>query len=640
MRAAGADPRGAAGADVEPLVGVTVAVVVDPVAQLRRGPPLADARPPADLLTGAARPDAFGLCGVRVTGDHRGPLVGRTVAIVVGPVADLRTRSDLPHADHLAADPLARAAGPHARRARVEVVAGLGRRLLVEVPVAIVVDVVAQLGGAGHRVDRADALALEAHPPGLSDARARSDLAHLADREALVDACVAVVVHRVAHLVGGAALALADVAVARAGPGVAQADPIELEREVGAAHEQPLVGVPVAVVVHAVAHLVQRRPGLPEAARLPLPVAHHEPLGRAGAHADLAGLTDVEVLIGAAVAVVVEVVAPLGHRLPGDGAAAQAPLADRLPGAATGAEPHRARLPGDLVDATVAVVVQRVADLTPGQRLPLASPVDALLEATLDARAAGTDPRGPRWPGVTPARVARATGAAAGDALVHHLVAVVVALVAHLRRRRALTHARRRDAGLARAGAADALPDTDLGRGAVEAERVDPLVGGPVAVVVEAVARIVFAGADRAGAHPPAAVDALLEAGPAFAHAQGVAGEVVAGALQPEARSRLVEPAIAVVVEAVARLGADLAAQRVGDRATVATRDRDVGGDDDRVRRRRHRLVEVGVGRGTVGRVFTGLADTHPGPEADGRRRRAIAVVATVVVESRQAAGE
>src|SRR5690606_12634512 len=127
--------------------------------------------------------------------------------------------------------------------------------LLVDAPVAVVVEIVADLGSAGDLI-HADERAIDALlVTDVADARARpADPA--SSRVALVDAAVAVVVEPVANLGGRRDLAVAPDAAARAvEAGRAERALAGVPRARDASAGLALVDVAVAVVVGAVARL-------------------------------------------------------------------------------------------------------------------------------------------------------------------------------------------------------------------------------------------------------------------------------------------------------------------------------------------------------------------------------------------------
>src|SRR5690606_6676723 len=183
---------------------VAVAVVVDAVARLGRRTGAAHAREAAadagayPRLAGALR-RAAGLAAARVA------LVGHPVAVVVEVVADLRPTGDLVDADQRAADALHAPDVAHARAGSTDAPT-LGVALVL-LAVAVVVEAVADLGRRGHL-----AVADHATAGGVAAGRAHRALAGVdpagdaALGIALVHQPVAVVVGAVAALdrrVGG-----------------------------------------------------------------------------------------------------------------------------------------------------------------------------------------------------------------------------------------------------------------------------------------------------------------------------------------------------------------------------------------------------------------------------------------------------
>src|SRR5262249_28787406 len=242
----------AAAADVGALVDLAVAVVVDAVAHLGRG------RAAAHALQAAVHAEDLALLAVadvraaRLA--HAGDVVvDDAVAVVVEAVAHLGRPARAAGADEAElAHARQRPRRAHAR-AHVARRAGAGH-VVVDLPVAVVVEPVADLGG---RVDLAAALRrpLDAHDLALlalagADRPARR--AHV-DR-IVVDEPVAVVVEPVALLVGGrrAAPAHEHAVDARLGARTALAH----VRAARLAHaDRHVVDHPVAVVVEPVAHL-------------------------------------------------------------------------------------------------------------------------------------------------------------------------------------------------------------------------------------------------------------------------------------------------------------------------------------------------------------------------------------------------
>src|SRR5690606_16299847 len=205
-----------------------------------------------------------------------------------------------------------------------------------------------------------------------------------------------------------------------------------------------------------------------------------------------------------------------------------------------------------LVDRAVAVVVESVA-----------ARLDALVAAGIEALPPERPTAGRGGAGAHPVRVAEARGRR--EPLVGRPVAVVVAPVADLgacevarvlaavrglavavvvageaTRERAAPARARRDAVGIRADPTAGPAVARVGR-----ERV-ALVGHPVAIVVDRVATLELRARRAMAAQGPART----------AHHAGRAGAGVAAARCASARVALVDVAVAVVVEAVARLGA------------------------------------------------------------------------------------
>src|SRR5690606_8962553 len=232
---ADAGPAGPAAARV-PVVGGAVAVVVEPVADLRRGPDRADARavPRGAHRAGLdARPALADVAAARP-----GDAVDDAVTVVVAAVADFGggtgSGARAPHAGD---------AGLGAGGAVAEVGAAGAHEPLVDEPVAVVVRAVARLGQARRAdvafVDRAVAVVVDA----VADVGRWRAAGPAGVAQAFVDLAVAVVVDAIADR-----LARIDAELRRrdAAPDVA------VEREA-------LVDEAVAVVVRAVARLDEDR---------------------------------------------------------------------------------------------------------------------------------------------------------------------------------------------------------------------------------------------------------------------------------------------------------------------------------------------------------------------------------------------
>ena len=362
---AGAD---AAGGGAEAFVHRAVAVVVQAVADLDIG----GAGLTGDPLTGHAVARGH-LAEAHAAGGAAQALVHETVAVVVQAVAVLGDRGPGLAGLHLSV---------HAVVHLVEAdpgATGQGAEALVDLAVAVVVHEVAGLGEgrAGHAVHHLAVLAvLLGHLAGAHAAGGRA--------EALVEEAVAVVVRAVADLddVRGEVLdAHVDVVLTAVGipaEALGEADQVAVGAEVavrgvaGVAEEgEVLVGLPVAVVVQAVAELGEARPSLVDA----LDVQAIRGAGQGAVLAEVrvravAGLTEEgEVLVGLPVAVVVQAIADLGDVRLGlvdaldvqavGGAGVGAVLAEVQVRAVAG----RAEEGEVLVDLPVAVVVQAVTEL-------------------------------------------------------------------------------------------------------------------------------------------------------------------------------------------------------------------------------------------------------------------------------------
>ena len=376
--AAGARRAGVA-APGHALVAAPVAVVVDVVADLdaRRGLAGAHARPPAGhagLGAGAAGAHALGAARARVAAPGHA-VVDEAVAVVVDVVAGLRrrellTRAAAPRAR--SADLRTRETGANARGpARTRVAAP--DQSLVDLPIAVVVDVVAELGrgrARGHRADGARAVARADDAAGAHAGARALGAGHPEVRKALVAHAVAVVVLAVADLRRRDHLTRAGAPHARGAGLVARAADAHTRGARGpgvAAPDHALVDRTVAVVVDVVAGL-DARADLTRAGA-PAPDGAGLRPGGAGAHARGATRAAVagarEALVDEPVAVVVDVVADLGARRTRAGGAHRAqPIAAAHHGAVaqTRAEARGARLAHARARRGHARAGQRVTD--------------------------------------------------------------------------------------------------------------------------------------------------------------------------------------------------------------------------------------------------------------------------------------
>ena len=370
---------------------------------------------------------------------------------------------------------------------------------------------------------------------------------------ALVDGAVTVVIDVVARLHRRGGLPDAGAVGPSGAGGGALAALAHVERGLIAGVARPgqiFIDAAVAVLVGVVARLVLR-PGADGALAADGGDVSEAGLHAGGAHAVPAGVAGVadggELLIGAAIAVVVEAVAALGHGagvVTGPEGAAGAPLGAggalaHVGSTGLGGAVHAAAA---LVHHPVAVVVHVITDLLAGGDAR-AVPEDAV-HAGLHAHGAG--------PGVAAAGLSGAVLAAA--ALVHRAVAVLVeAAVAGL-------HPRLPRGGAAgELGAVGGIADEHAAHlagaqahGAGVAEGVEALVGPAVAVLVRAGTAQLRRGRARGHGAEGAVVavagqGAGVGAGPE-AHGAGVADVLAAAA------HLLVHLAVAVVIEVVAGL--------------------------------------------------------------------------------------
>ena len=405
---AGADPCLAGVSGALEVVHAAIAVVIDGVADLVARQHLTFARAEARAVLAAhigaraAGADAGGALCARVAlptlarfalAATHGQVVQLAVAIVIGAVADLHTRSHLAHAGGeapLLAGLRARPAAAHVLRLLGTLVAVPDQRLvgvvLINQSVAVLVDAVAGLdpGVAAHGVADEPAAAEVADPLPLPLARTDAVRAGCAEPLEVVDAPVAVVVEPVATFRRG----LACAGAAHHGAVEQVADCVSRRRADPQAHlaldtqTWDVVHHPIAVVVYAVAdlrHGVARRCAADQLSAVH--VAHTQPTGRAGAHPGLALLARLHEVVHAVVAVVIDAVAGLVGRHHLTHAGAEAPAVTLALVGAGAARPHAfgaagagvagaelprlagARTGGQVVQLAVAVVVGAVADL-------------------------------------------------------------------------------------------------------------------------------------------------------------------------------------------------------------------------------------------------------------------------------------
>ena len=413
-------------------------------------------------------------------------LVREPVAVVVQAVAGLRRRAHValtgrPQAARAGLCPCLAAPLVVAAGARLAVLTDVAHAALVDQPVAVVVQLVALLRGRGDATLTEHLAVQTRQRAGLAGALAlAAGLAHAG--EGLVHLAVAVVVHAVAELVHRRHPARA-LELARHTDGKTRLTAAFVVAAGLVLLGEGLVDLAVAVVVHAVAELVGRPLS---ALAMGLPVHAGQQTGRARAQVVAAGLADpVHALVGLAVAVVVHAVADLGRgpdrALAGPPEAAHAGLDAGLTGAlrqATG--PRRVRLTelagAVLVGLAVAVVVLPVAHLH--GRADAASALDRAVHAGQGALGAG--------PGVLSAGHEHAR-----EALVDLAVAVVVQAVAQLGGRPHEAHAGAPggiNAGLQARDAEPLVRAAGLGAALIAGAADLLLVGLAVAVVVGAIA--------------------------------------------------------------------------------------------------------------------------------------------------------
>ena len=527
--------------------------------------------------------------------------VGGAVTVVVEPVADVgaddaerraRQRGRVPGAHH-------RAAGALTHPARVTldlpcraIAVGVGDRSaghvgLVDVPIAVVVSAVADIGArrrvartaqrraVGRALDGAAQAGAHAAAIAFDQARGTVEIGQL-DRAAgdvgFVDRAVAVVVGAVTdvlacvaggvagqgRLVGGAHDAASSARAHATGRALHEpGGPVLIGIGHRSARDVVLVGRAVAVVVHAVADVLgsarptvagQRRgvraahDGAPGARADAAPVALHQPRC-AVAVRELHGPPSDVVLVDLPVTVVVGAVADVLTGVPGGVAGQRRPVGRAHDGAtatraraagvaqdqATGSVPvregHAASGPEVLVSVSVAVVVGGVACLG-GRRSGAGALQPGPARGTDDhAAAARADSAAlaQREPGGA-VEIGERHGAARGEVLVGLAVAVVVEAVAQVGRGQAPIHARELAAKLGRRGVhACHGPERALALVAATGRAAArvALVGLTVAVVVDAVARL-----GRAWAHPRLRVVAVVAGGPAVTVGVGHPGAV------------------------------------------------------------------------------------------------------------------
>ena len=529
---------------VQLLVQPAVAVVVDPVAALVHRLPrqrVAHHRP--RLAVAHHRPVAQARpLPLEAAATHpRQVLVGRPVAVVVHPVADLRPRRRRPHA-------------------RPE---GVVRPTLA-------------LPRATHPDPDLVAIAVVTLHP-----RPRFALTRLAGP--VVELAIAVVVHPVADLRPGQHLALAHLATTRPLPGSARPHARGPAWPRVARHRQlTLVRLPVAVVVARVAHLRLGAPRPRPADHRPRRRTHPLPVAPTRPQAHRARLPQPQHLVHPAVAVVVRVVAHLRHRRPRLRVALDRPprlarAAHRLPLGDARPDPHPARLVQRqrLVGLPVAVVVHLVAGLRHRHDLALARPEPAAIRPT-QLGPGDTRPLagGPRRPAVTDLLGPRLAAGAAPGHLVGLAVTVVVRPVADLGARHHRPGARPEDARRAGPRPRRAHPDPHRPRRPHVTRDGDALVERPVAVVILSVAAL---GRRRhlVLARAPDTADTRHLTDATDAHPRGLLRHAfVAGQRELQAVGPLVDLAIAVVVRAVTDLGLGGAPPAIGRRVGQRRRQR------------------------------------------------------------------
>jgi hypothetical protein len=337
-----------------------------------------------------------------------------------------------------------------------------------------------------------------------------------------------------------------------------------------------LVDVPVAGVVGAVARLDARRARLDVALQARVTgvqgarAADHDAAALAGADADGARLPLARHLVDAPVAVLVDVVADVGVRRQVEAVADEAAgleVAHRPPAEVTAdpGPPRTGLRDEDVVDLAVAVVVEPVAAL--GHRLARTfalAPAGAVGGARLPARATLAAPGPVRRRAVA---FARGAGVApAVEALVDAAVAVGVAAAARLGGGRDRAEARAVERPLPVDADAPAIPagaDRRRARtGHAQRSALGRLVEDAIAVVVGVVAGL-LARQSLVEALGEGAVPADALAHPADPAQRRVFRAVVAVPGQGEAVDALVDDAIAVVVDAVARLAGRYAGRGV-----------------------------------------------------------------------------
>jgi hypothetical protein len=361
-------------------------------------------------------------------------VIDDAVAIIVEPVAGVdRVRITGNRIAHgvasIVADPVTVAgADAAAHRARIS-----ASSVLVDLAVAVVVEVVAALGGSLF-IGQADRpLPCAGHVAARANARLPGVACVPNTSNAVVYVTVAIVIEQIADLGSGQHLpdALAVVAAdALSHPDAAFTHPLGsgrtvvawfLERTAGSA----VIDQAVAVVVDAVAELGCRRSGDGVTARGVAGFgAHQRARTRAGASPGRAGLAEAhKLLIDLAVAIVVKAVAEFVERCTRPRATGHPAVVGAHPQAVGLAEPlpQRARFAEAqlLVDFAVAVVVDAVA--------PLGS-----WEPRLRAAGGGTIGRADRRTGLSASANADLTRRIDRKVLVYFAIAVVVKTVAGL----------------------------------------------------------------------------------------------------------------------------------------------------------------------------------------------------------------
>jgi len=508
---------GRVGEEVDPLVDEAVAVVVDVVAHLGGRNAIVGWHVPGTgtvltVLAACTSPSAHAAVGI--VDEQVEAVIDDAVAVIVNAVADFGTGGAVDRGS----DPLAVAVVTHlsgsanqTAGAAVELVAQQVEAL-VDGAVAVVVGVVANLRTGTAVEHRSDQLAVAI----VADrARTAITTAHAAvgvvgeEVESLVDEAVAVVVaivadfgsrHAVVHRHGELAYrVLAD------GAGIAHAAACAAVERI-AEEVEPLIDVPVAIVVDVVAELGSRRDA----------IVRRNGVGAVSVGTELAGAAampagaavgsvceQVEAVVDHAIAVVIDVVAGLGGRRAGilRVVPLAVPVIAGLVGrASVAADPAVGRVGQQvecLVDRGVAIVVDVVADFRARRAAVRRVGPGAVSVDTVLIRPAGASARS------AVGRVGEKI-----EVLVDHTVAVVVDAVTDFRTGSALV--RRRvplavavRAGLAAvaapaAGATVCLAGREVDAGA---EAVELWQGAAIHVAAGTAATIVVSRAARAGRH-------------------------------------------------------------------------------------------------------------------------------------------